>query len=117
MVYAPDRPDLFARICGYFDKAGFNIQDARIHTSSTGYALDTFQILSSDNDVYEGVHPRDLISLVENQLAEAAASDRPLHELQSGPTVAPGQVLSRTAPRQLAARRTRAKLAAQRLGQ
>mgnify|MGYP000919564422 CR=1 FL=1 len=84
MVYAPDRPDLFARICGYFDKAGFNIQDARIHTSSTGYALDTFQILSSDNDVYEGVHPRDLISLVENQLAEAAASDRPLHEPSRG---------------------------------
>ncbi|MDE2077045.1 MAG: [protein-PII] uridylyltransferase [Burkholderiales bacterium] len=80
LVYAPDRPDLFARICGYFDRAGFNIQDARIHTSSTGYALDTFQILSSDNDIYEGVHPRDLISLVENQLAEAAASDRPLHE-------------------------------------
>jgi [protein-PII] uridylyltransferase len=80
LVYAPDRPDLFARICGYFDKAGFNIQDARIHTSTSGYALDTFQILSSDNDMYDGVQPRDLISLVENQLAEAAASDRPLHE-------------------------------------
>ncbi|MGE5453456.1 MAG: [protein-PII] uridylyltransferase [Acidobacteriota bacterium] len=80
LVYAPDRPDLFARICGYFDKASFNIQDARIHTSSTGYALDTFQILGSDAHLYEGVHYRDLIALVETQLAEAAASDCPLHD-------------------------------------
>ena len=84
LVYAPDRPDLFARICGYFDKASFNIQDARIHTSSTGYALDTFQILGSEAHLYEGVQYRDLIALVENQLAEAAASDRPLHDPSRG---------------------------------
>ncbi len=80
LVYAPDRPDLFARICGYFDKAGFSIQDARIHTSKSGYALDTFQILAADNMAFEGVHYRDLIALVENQLAEAVASDKPLHD-------------------------------------
>lgn len=80
LVYAPDRPDLFARICGYFDRAGFSIQDARIHTLGTGYALDTFQILASDPLRFEGVHYRDMIALVENQLAEAAASDKPLHE-------------------------------------
>ncbi|MGE0672933.1 MAG: [protein-PII] uridylyltransferase, partial [Methylibium sp.] len=34
LVYAPDRPDLFARICGYFDSAGFNILDAKIHTTT-----------------------------------------------------------------------------------
>jgi [protein-PII] uridylyltransferase len=28
LVYAPDRPDLFARICGYFDTAFFYILDA-----------------------------------------------------------------------------------------
>ena len=33
LVYAPDRPDLFARICGYFDGAGFNILDAKVHTT------------------------------------------------------------------------------------
>ncbi len=80
LVYAPDRPDLFARICGYFDRAGFNIQDARVHTSRSAYALDTFQILASDSMQYEGVHYREMIALVENQLAEALASDRPLHE-------------------------------------
>ena len=80
LVYSPDRPDLFARICGYFDRASFSIQDARIHTSGTGYALDTFQILASDPLRFEGVHYRDMIALVENQLAEAVASDKPLHE-------------------------------------
>ncbi len=37
LVYSPDRPDLFARICGYFDSAGFSIQDAKIHTTRAGY--------------------------------------------------------------------------------
>jgi [protein-PII] uridylyltransferase len=27
--------DLFARICGYFDGAGFSIQDAKVHTTRT----------------------------------------------------------------------------------
>lgn len=80
LVYAPDRPDLFARICGYFDRAGFSIQDARIHTSKTGYAIDTFQILTAGSAQFEGVHYRDLIALVENQLAEGVASDAPLHD-------------------------------------
>ncbi len=84
LVYAPDLPDLFARICGYFDRAGFSIQDARIHTSRSGYALDTFQILSSDPMRFEGVHYRDMIALVETQLTEAVASDKPLHEPSRG---------------------------------
>ena len=84
LVYAPDRPDLFARICGYFDRAAFSIQDARIHTSGTGYALDTFQILASDPLRFEGVHYRDMIALVETQLAEAVASDKPLHDPTRG---------------------------------
>ena len=84
LVYAPDRPDLFARICGYFDRAAFSIQDARIHTSGTAYALDTFQILASDPLRFEGVHYRDMIALVETQLAEAVASDKPLHDPARG---------------------------------
>ena len=46
LVYTPDQPDLFARICGYFDQAGFSILDAKIHTTSNGYALDTFQVVT-----------------------------------------------------------------------
>jgi hypothetical protein len=49
LVYTPDRPDLFARICGYFDSAGFSIQDAKVHTTRAGYALDTFQVVHTSS--------------------------------------------------------------------
>lgn len=84
LVYAPDRPDLFARICGYFDGAGFNILDAKIHTTATGYALDTFQVISPQVEQNSGVNYRDLISLVEHQLAAALASTGPLPEPNRG---------------------------------
>jgi [protein-PII] uridylyltransferase len=84
LVYSPDRADLFVRICGYFDRASFSIQDARIHTTVSGYALDTFQILASDPLRFEGVHYRDMMALVEIQLTEALASDKPLHEPTKG---------------------------------
>ena len=48
LVYTPDALDLFARICGYFDEAGFAILDAKVHTANNGYALDTFQVVSPD---------------------------------------------------------------------
>ena len=70
LVYAPDRPDLFARICGFFDGGGYNILDAKIHTTRAGYALDTFQVTTP----LVGPHYRDLITLVETQLANALAS-------------------------------------------
>ncbi|MGK2900040.1 MAG: [protein-PII] uridylyltransferase [Burkholderiaceae bacterium] len=76
LVYALDQSDLFARICGYFDGAGFNILDAKVHTTRSGYALDTFQVNSPN------LEPpyRDLIGYVENQLALALASSGPLPE-------------------------------------
>jgi len=84
LVYAPDRPDLFARICGYFDSAGFNILDAKIHTTTIGYALDTFQVISQHVEQYVDVAYRDLISLVEIQLSEALAAEGPLPEPSRG---------------------------------
>src|SRR6185436_18101497 len=33
MIYAPDKEALFARICGYFERAGFSIAEAKVHTS------------------------------------------------------------------------------------
>lgn len=82
LVYSPDRPDLFARICGYFDSAGFSILDAKIHTTRAGYALDTFQVVAPQLDH----HYRDLISLVENQMARALAAEGPLPEPSRGRT-------------------------------
>jgi [protein-PII] uridylyltransferase len=85
LVYCPDRPDLFARICGYFDSAGFSILDARIHTTRTGYALDTFQVVATQAMVPDrpGGY-RDLISLVETQAAQALESNGPLPEPRNG---------------------------------
>ena len=74
VVYTPDQPDLFARICGYFDKGGFSILDARIHTANNGYALDTFQIIApSGSDHYQ-----ELISMVESELSRAVTQTTPL---------------------------------------
>jgi len=74
LVYAPDQSDLFARICGYFDQGGFSIQDARIHTTKNGYALDTFQVITSASpDEY-----REITNILENGLARAIADAGPL---------------------------------------
>ena len=80
LVYAPDRQDLFARICGYFDGAGFNILDAKVHTTRSGYALDTFQVTSPQLEL----HYRDLISFVESQLLAALTATGPLPEPSRG---------------------------------
>jgi [protein-PII] uridylyltransferase len=79
-VFSPDRPDLFARICGYFDSAGFSIQDARVHTTRRGFALDTFQVVSASLEEASLSDYRSLISLVETQAARALASEGPLPE-------------------------------------
>ena len=74
LVYAADRPDLFARICGYFDRAGFSILDAKIHTTKIGWALDTFQIVSP----LVPDHYREFIGMVEADLPLAIDSQAPL---------------------------------------
>ncbi|WP_119355229.1 [protein-PII] uridylyltransferase [Azohydromonas sediminis] len=84
LVYAPDRPDLFARICGYFDGAGFNIQDAKIHTTRAGYALDTFQVIHPQMEPPNTPNYRDLTALVETDLKRALLSDAPLPEPSRG---------------------------------
>ncbi len=64
LVYTPDQPDLFARICGFFDQNGFSILDAKVHTANNGYALDTFQVVTPLED-----HYREMMSMVESELA------------------------------------------------
>ncbi len=86
LVYTQDQSDLFARICGYFDQAGFSILDARIHTTKTGYALDTFQVVTS-TDMDE--HYREITNMLENGLSRAIALAGPL------PTPGKGRVSRR----------------------
>ncbi|MBB5190009.1 [protein-PII] uridylyltransferase [Silvimonas terrae] len=75
MVYTKDVADLFARICAFFEKAGYSIFDAHIHTTRHGYALDSFYVYIPDHqkDGY-----RDLIGYVEYELANQIARQAPL---------------------------------------
>ena len=80
LVYTPDVPDLFARICGYFDQTGFSILDARVHTAKNGYALDTFQVISPDLSDRSGQsdHFRELAAMVESELDRTIEERGPL---------------------------------------
>ena len=74
LVYTPDQPDLFARICGHFDQAGFSIQDAKIHTTRSGWALDTFQVIAPNMSE----HYRELVGMIESGLANTIDQQGPL---------------------------------------
>lgn len=47
-VYAPDRDGLFAAVTAMLDRLHFSVMEARVLSSSTGMALDTFLLLESD---------------------------------------------------------------------
>ena len=66
MVYCPDQPQLFARLCGFFAVLGYSILDARIHTTRHGYALDSFIIFTPSEDIAY----RDMIGLIEHDLTK-----------------------------------------------
>jgi len=74
LVYARDRAELFARICGWLDRVGCTIVDARIHTSHDGHALDTFQVIPLQQNVSELA----LIAQIETELPCAIDSAAPL---------------------------------------
>ncbi len=46
VIYAPQRHDLFVRLCAWFESKQLSIQDARIHTTRHGWALDSFVVLA-----------------------------------------------------------------------
>ena len=73
LVYCPDMPDLFARVCGFLARNQFSVVEARIHTTRHGYALDSFQVL---DDGQREVHYRDFLQFVEHELALALEPGR-----------------------------------------
>ena len=89
-VYVKDQPDLFARICSYFDRKNFSILDARIHTTKHGYALDTF--LVTEQNFAKSY--RDIINLIEHEISELLTAQTPL----PAPTRGRLSRLSRTFP-------------------
>ena len=80
MIYTKDREALFARICGYFERAGFNIAEAKVHTTRHGYALDTFLVLGQGSDA----HYRDMIERIEAELAREVELEAPLDAPRGG---------------------------------
>ncbi len=75
VIYCPDRDNLFAQICSFFEKISFSIVEARIHTTRHGYALDSFQVMDPSDS---RSHYRDLMSYIEHELAERLLRDKPL---------------------------------------
>ncbi|MGN5477489.1 hypothetical protein ACTMU2_13190 [Cupriavidus basilensis] len=82
-VYVEDQPDLFARICGYFERKAFSIQDAKIHTTRHGYALDTFQV-TDPGLAGDGGNYRDILALVEHELCDRLHQRAALPEPSQG---------------------------------
>ena len=75
MIYTPDQKDLFARICGFFERINYSIVEAKIHTTRHGYALDSFLVLDPSNTVG---HYRDIISFFEYELTQRLEKQVPL---------------------------------------
>lgn len=76
MIYVPDQKLLFARICSFFERLGYNIVEARIYTTRDGYALDSFLVMDPGGTARS--HYRDVISYVEHELAESLRAGGPL---------------------------------------
>jgi [protein-PII] uridylyltransferase len=80
LVYTPDEPELFARICAFFGRTHYSIADAKVYTTSHGYALDTFHVFIPEN---HGDDYRDMINFIEFELAGSLRRGDPV-ELPSG---------------------------------
>ncbi|MDR2219418.1 MAG: [protein-PII] uridylyltransferase [Methylobacillus sp.] len=73
MIYTHDRENLFACICSFFERAGFNIVEARIHTTQHGYALDSFLVLDEENNA---LHYKELLNDIERGLTKKLESNK-----------------------------------------
>ncbi|NYT60937.1 [protein-PII] uridylyltransferase [Alcaligenaceae bacterium] len=96
MVYTKDAIELFVSICRYFDRRALSIQDARIHTTHHGWALDSFIVLLP-------IHEKDYrshASLVEHELhAQLSQTQPPYHPIATGEAARrPGSRRSRVFP-------------------
>ena len=48
LIFTMDKPALFARICRFFDQQRLSILEARVHTTRHGMALDSFEVMTTD---------------------------------------------------------------------
>lgn len=89
LVYTPDIPDVFARICSFFSMTDLSIVDARIHTtqsesikSYSGWALDTFQLIPinqiEDEQLSNAAYIQSLEKIIHKKLQKVLQSTQDL---------------------------------------
>jgi [protein-PII] uridylyltransferase len=81
LVYLPDQKALFARVCGFFGRAGLSILEAKVHTTRHGYALDTFALHDPTNP---NASYRETIQFIEYELTRALTTPGPLDPPSGG---------------------------------
>jgi [protein-PII] uridylyltransferase len=81
MVYVKDRAELFARTMNVLARLNFSVLDARVHTSKTGYAIDTFTVVNPSS---ASLAYRDVRQLLEHAITEALTQTGPLTTTQLG---------------------------------
>ncbi len=74
LIYTQDRDDLFAQICGFFERVNYTIVESKIYTAPNLYALDTFVVLDTGNTAQ---HFRDLLSYIEFELTQQLSEEKP----------------------------------------
>jgi [protein-PII] uridylyltransferase len=81
MIYSKDQNDLFARICNFFDRMGYNIVEAKIYTTEHAYALDSFIVLDQSG---KSVSYSGLLKFIEVELTQKLDKTLPLESPLKG---------------------------------
>ncbi|MDH2916601.1 MAG: ACT domain-containing protein, partial [Gallionella sp.] len=72
LVYAQDKPYLFAKICNFFARMSYNIMEAKVLTTQHGYALDSFLVMDANDDK---TAYRDVMNYIEYELTQLLSSN------------------------------------------
>ncbi|WP_029148650.1 [protein-PII] uridylyltransferase [Methylophilus sp. 5] len=81
MIYSRDQKEIFARICHFFDSMQYNIVQAKIYTTTHGYALDNFIVLEPDT---RQISYNGLLKHIEQGLNDQLLSDQAMPSPISG---------------------------------
>ncbi len=81
MIYTRDQNDLFARICNFFDRMGYDIVEAKIYTTNHAYALDSFIVLDQSG---KSVSYSGLLKFIETELTDKLGENNTLESPLKG---------------------------------
>jgi [protein-PII] uridylyltransferase len=84
LVYAADRPGLFASLSAAISASGADIADARVHTTKDGAAFDVFSIQTTDHKPF-GLRDKPQLEALVARLHRAAIEDHPLPDAKPAP--------------------------------